>query len=73
LSIKNFRGYGKFELELPAHPCVVLLSGPNGLGKTSLFEAIEWCLTRSVKRLDLVSDGPADPRDLARRADGVDA
>ena len=73
LSIKDFRGYGKFHLELPAYPCVVLLSGPNGLGKTSLFEALEWVLTGSVKRLDMLSDGKADPLDLARRANGVDS
>jgi DNA repair exonuclease SbcCD ATPase subunit len=73
LSVKNFRGYGQLDVELPAGPCVVLLSGPNGLGKTSLFEAVEWALTGTVKRLDLVSGGAVDPRDLARRAQGVDA
>ena len=73
LSVRDFRGYGQFDIELPATPCVVLLSGPNGLGKTSLFEAVEWALTGTVKRLDLVSGGAVDPRDLARRAPGVDA
>lgn len=74
LSIANFRGYGKFRLDLPSEPCVVLLSGPNGLGKTSLFEAIEWNLTDSVRRLDLVAgNNRVDRRELARRAIGVDA
>jgi len=73
ISIRNFRGYGNFTLALPARPCVVLLSGANGLGKTSLFEALEWGLTGSVKRLDHVSGGKANPRDLARHADGVDS
>ncbi|HEY1811404.1 MAG TPA: AAA family ATPase [Kofleriaceae bacterium] len=73
LAITNFRGYGRFRLELPSEPCVVLLSGPNGLGKTSLFEAIEWTLTDSVRRLDVVAGSRADRRDLARRAAGVDS
>ncbi len=73
ITIRNFRGYGEFALSLPASPCAVLLSGPNGLGKTSLFEAIEWALTGSVKRLDIVSGSKVDARDLARRADGVEA
>jgi predicted ATP-dependent endonuclease of OLD family len=71
IKIKNFRGYGVFELELPAQPCVILLSGPNGLGKTSLFEALEWALTDSVKRLDHVSRGKVNPRELARHAPNV--
>lgn len=73
LTIKNFRGYGKFQLEVPARACVVLLSGPNGLGKTSLFEALEWGLTGSVKRLDMLSGSKADPMDLARRTEDMDA
>lgn len=74
LSISNFRGYGReFRLELPSAPCVVLLSGPNGLGKTSLFEAIEWTLTDNVERLNTLRRGRADRRDLARRASGVDS
>jgi len=73
IAIKDFRGYGTFTIELPPRPCVVLLSGPNGLGKTSLFEALEWGLTGSVKRLDTICRGTANPRDLARHAPNVDS
>lgn len=49
--IKNFRGFGDkvtFEFEEKA---LVLLFAPNGSGKTSLLDAIEWCLTGDIKRL----------------------
>jgi len=56
VQIANFRGYGPdFELDLPTQGCVVLLSGANGLGKTSFFEAIEWALTSKIARLERFS------------------
>lgn len=73
LRLRDFRGYGPFDLEIPSAPCVVLLTGPNGLGKTTLFEAIEWGLTGTVRRLDTLTGGKTDPRDLARRDEGVDS
>lgn len=72
LSIENFRGYGRLDLEIPPGPCAILLSGPNGLGKTSLFEAIEWGLTGTVKRLDEVAGGRIDARELLRKGSGAD-
>jgi DNA replication and repair protein RecF len=38
VSLRNFRSYG--ELELALVPGVVLVTGPNGVGKTNLLEAI---------------------------------
>lgn len=57
--IKNFRGYGEYEgspdncfvydeLDSP----LVIFHGYNGFGKTSFFEAVEWCLTDNVYRLE---------------------
>ena len=48
LRIRNFRGFGSrddepFELDIDAD--LVLLAGPNGLGKTSLIEALDLLLT----------------------------
>lgn len=52
IGITNFRAYGPdFVLELPPEPGVTIIAGPNGLGKTTLFEATEWALTGSVARL----------------------
>ncbi len=48
LRIRNFRGFGSqqgepFEIDLDAD--LVLLAGPNGLGKTTLIEALDLLLT----------------------------
>lgn len=51
LDIRGFRVFrDKFSVQLPG-PGVALLVGQNGLGKTSLFDAIEWGLTGLVHRL----------------------
>jgi exonuclease SbcC len=68
--IKNFRGYGENQsdsegfyifdgLENP----FVIFNGFNGFGKTSLFEAIEWCFTDEVQRLTAV-ESIYDKRDM---------
>ncbi|WP_090738585.1 AAA family ATPase [Paenibacillus sp. Mc5Re-14] len=59
VKIKNFRGYGEnlnrsdhfFVFDELDNP-LVLFHGFNGHGKTSFFEAIEWCLTDTVARLE---------------------
>lgn len=57
--IKNFRGFG--ENHETNDDCYVfnnldsdfvIFYGFNGFGKSSFFEAIEWCLTDTVKRLE---------------------
>ncbi len=54
--ITNFRGYSQKEFDLfpnkDSKQGIVLLGGANGYGKTSFLDAIEWCLTGSVKRLE---------------------
>ncbi|MFJ5750218.1 AAA family ATPase [Peribacillus frigoritolerans] len=63
VKIKNFRGYGENQeredrcyvyddLEAP----LVIFKGYNGFGKTSFYEAIEWCLTDNVYRLEKFYD-----------------
>jgi len=49
--LRNFRSFGDFQLDLPDRPGALILSGPNGLGKSSFFDAVEWGLTAVVKRL----------------------
>ena len=50
MSVAGFRGFAK-EVEFAIDADVVLLSGPNGTGKTSFFDAILWGLTGSIERI----------------------
>jgi len=53
LTVSGFRGFAKpYSFDLAAD--AVILVGPNGTGKTSLFDAILWVLTGRLARL-----GPA--------------
>lgn len=47
---RNFRSFGAVDIALPGKPGLVVLEGPNGLGKTSWMEALEWALSGSVHR-----------------------
>jgi len=50
ITIKNFRGIGnKVLLNLNAD--IAVIYGPNGTGKTSIFDAIEWTITGQIERL----------------------
>lgn len=51
IKIVNFRGFSEektFEFE---GKTLVMMTAPNGKGKTSVIDAIEWCMTGDIKRL----------------------
>lgn len=50
LTIRNFRGFGSNVETIRLDRDLVLFFGPNGFGKTSLAEAIEWLFYGSTKR-----------------------
>ncbi len=51
LRISNFRAYrGEHEFDLDSD--LIILYGPNGLGKTSFFDAIDFACTGGVARFD---------------------
>jgi DNA repair exonuclease SbcCD ATPase subunit len=50
IEIESFRGFAERKL-LPLDADVVLVSGGNGTGKTSLTDAITWCLTGELPGL----------------------
>lgn len=49
--ISGFRGFAE-TLTLDLSADVILVHGPNGTGKTSLFDAVLWAITGRVARLD---------------------
>ena len=48
--LQDFRTFGTFTLPVAPGPGLTLLVGTNGLGKSSFFDGIEWCLTGRVRR-----------------------
>lgn len=51
IKIINFRGFSEEKIfEFEGKP-FVMLTAPNGKGKTSVIDAIEWCMTGDIKRL----------------------
>ena len=50
LSIQNFRGFGPTHDVLNLDADLTLIFGPNGYGKTSIAEAIEWLFYNVTKR-----------------------
>ena len=51
LELSAFRGFlKKFSFDLDGD--TILLCGGNGLGKTTFFDAIEWCLTGNLLRYE---------------------
>lgn len=50
IKIKNFRGFEEHGFSFD-ESSLVILTAPNGNGKTSLIDAIEWCLTGNIYRL----------------------
>ncbi len=59
LSVEGFRGFNKRQdFDLAAN--VVVLRGPNGVGKTSVFDALQWLLIGDIPRLKESRLRPSD-------------
>lgn len=64
LKISGFRSYkSETEVTFPAGPGLTVIVGPNGLGKSTLFDAIEWGLTGELRRLNGMDAKPAEKKD----------
>ena len=58
LDITSFRGIRRLEAgQMPLDADVVFIYGPNGVGKTSIAEALEWAITGVVNRLHRPASG----------------
>lgn len=47
-NFKNYQNLVTFDLQKK----ITIIHGENGYGKSSFFDAIEWCLTHSIERFD---------------------
>lgn len=66
--LSNFRSFGPdARIPLDPQPGMVVVAGPNGLGKTSLLEGVEWGLTGGVRRLSINGTNAQVDRALTRR------
>lgn len=52
LGIKDFRAFRDQKIEIPSSAQIILITGNNGLGKTSFFDAVEWGFTGSLRRYE---------------------
>ncbi|WP_321903927.1 AAA family ATPase [Paraburkholderia tropica] len=69
VELSNFRIYGEsYAFEFHEGPGVTLITGANGLGKTTFFDAVEWALTGQVGRFaDIPNDARRKGRDPLTR------
>jgi len=52
VEIKDFRGFNGEHPPINTNSKFVLLFGPNGFGKTSFFDAVEWLFTGVIRRFE---------------------
>ena len=61
LTAINFMSYERVEIDFTAFSGITLISGTNGSGKSTIFEAIVWALygktLRNMSAGDVVKDG----------------
>ncbi|MCQ6276397.1 SMC family ATPase [Bacillus sp. V3B] len=64
--IKNFRNYvGEHHFDLSKD--ITILYGDNGFGKSSFFDAIEWCITGTISRFNDEGESEKFKKDLINR------
>jgi len=54
IALRQFRSFEELDIELAPRPGVFVVHGSNGLGKSSLFNAIEWALSGEIDQFKSV-------------------
>lgn len=67
IKITNFRGIRETKEFVFDGKSFILLSAPNGLGKTTLIDAIEWCFTGNIGRLRAAYDSRSTNNDERKK------
>lgn len=71
IRMENFRGFRDKTIDFN-DKSVVLLSAANGIGKTTMVDAIEWCLTGNIGRLKTAFDTRStNDADRKMNTDGI--
>ncbi|CAI8901895.1 AAA_23 domain-containing protein [Pseudomonas sp. IT-P253] len=64
LVLKNFKAFSDYRFEISS--CnLAILDGPNGFGKTSFFDAVEFLLTGNIGRYNDLENSAVDKRSMA--------
>jgi len=72
IRLSQFRSFAKLDIDLPAEPSVLIVHGSNGLGKSSLFNALEWTLTDKIDHFRDINGAKKAGKYLCRWRDGAD-
>ena len=72
IRLRQFRSFAELDIDLPAEPSVLIVHGSNGLGKSSLFNALEWTLTDKIDHFRDVNGVKKAGKYLCRWRDGDD-
>ncbi|GJH26981.1 AAA family ATPase [Caballeronia novacaledonica] len=70
IRLTQFRSFAELDIDLPAEPAVLIVHGSNGLGKSSLFDALEWTLTDKIDHFRDVNGVKKVGKYLCRWRDG---
>jgi exonuclease SbcC len=70
IRLTQFRSFAELDVDLPAEPSVLIVHGSNGLGKSSLFDAVEWTLTDKIDHFRDVNGVKMVGKYLCRWRDG---
>ena len=51
--LEQYRTFRQLDIRLPDGPGVLIVQGSNGIGKSSLFDGLEWALTCHIPEGDM--------------------